>query len=189
MGTTVTTNLGLIKPDVDESIKAVVSPPSQGWAVQNGLNCDKLDSLFRHTSTHTWTPTWTADTLNPTLGAGGFLDGKYIRLYPRLVIAFFRLFTGGAGFATGTGLYGFSLPVAPAPELLTMNDSFALGRGYIHDNDAAATSSISTLMYRISDSIVFFRGHAGDYWRHNSPMTLAQNDRASGYVIYPTAVP
>jgi len=188
MGTTVTTNLALIKPDSNESIKANM-PTFPGWAVQNGLNCDKLDSLFRHTSTHTWTPTWTADTTNPTLGAGGFTDGKYIRLYPRLVIGYFRLFTGVAGFAAGSGLYGFSLPVAPDPALLTMNDSFILGRGYIHDNDAAATSTASVLIYRIADNTLVFRGHAGDYWRNTSPMTLSQSDRASGYFIYPTVAP
>jgi hypothetical protein len=189
MGTTVTTNLALIKPDTDESIKAVVSPPSAGWAVQNGLNADKIDSLFRHTSTHTWTPTWTADTANPTLGAGGFTDGKYIRLYPRLVIGYFRLFTGGAGFAAGTGLYGFTLPVAPAAELLTMSDSIVMGKGYIHDNDTVATSTASVLIFRITDNTLVFRGHAGDYWRNTTPMTLAQNDRASGYFVYPTSAP
>lgn len=185
MGTTVTANLSLIKPDDDEQIKS--GGGFAGWAVQNGLNCDAIDGLFRHTNTHTWTPTWTADSVNPTLGAGGSTDGKYIRLFPRMVLAYFRIFTGGAGFATGTGLYRISLPVAVPSEFATHNNALAIGKAYLHDDSAVATSSNMVVLYDIGSNLINFRKHDGNFWRDNTPFTLAQNDRVSGYFMYPTA--
>lgn len=187
MGTTTTTNLGLIKPDTDESIKAVVTPPSDGWAVQNGVNCDKIDTLFRHTNTHTWTPTWTADTTNPTLGSGGSVSGKFIRLFPRMVLAYFQIFTGGAGFAAGSGLYRIAVPATVPTEFGTINDTMAVGKAYLHDNDAVATSSNLVVLYQPSTNLLVFRKHDGNFWRDNTPFTVAQNDRLSGYCIYPTS--
>lgn len=185
MGTTVTTNLGLIKPDTSESIKENL-PTFAGWADQNADNCDQIDALFRHT-THTYSPAWTADTLNPTLGAGGAVAGKYIRLFPRMVFGYFTIFAGGAGFATGTGLYRLSLPVAMSAELLTLNESFPVGKAYIHDNDVVANSSTFIVMYDIANTVFFFRKWDGDSWRSTTPFTPAQNDRVSGYFTYPTA--
>src|SRR4051812_18444787 len=116
MGKTITSNLSLIKPDLNESIKQAL-PTFDGWASENGTNCDTIDSLFRHT-THTYTPVWTTDTgPNPTLGAGGFIEGKYIRLYPKMVIGYIRISVGGAGFAAGTGLYRLTPPCTLAAEL------------------------------------------------------------------------
>lgn len=189
MGTTVTTNLGLIKPDGDEYIKEAL-PTFAGWAAQQALNADKIDSLFRHT-THTYTPVWTTDTgPNPVLGAAGTIVGKWVRLFPRMVFGTIKLFTGGAGFTTGTGMYRLSLPPVAVPtEFATFNDSIPVGKAYLHDADAALSSTVFVVLWEVSSNNFFFRRDSGDAWRSTAPITMAQNDRLSMYFLYPTATP
>lgn len=186
MGTTVTTNLGLIKPDTAESIKENL-PTFPGWAAQNTINMDKIDALFR-ASTASYTLNWTADTLNPTLGAGGFAEGKFVRLYPRWVVGFFRLFAGGAGFAAGTGVYKFNLPTGVAAEFATtVDDAIPIGKCALLDADAALTSSNMLIVYTPPTNRFFMRPSAGGNFAPTVPITLAQNDRVSGYFMYATA--
>lgn len=183
MGTTVTPNLALIKPDIDEQIQS--GGGFDGWATQNGFNSNAIDDLFRH-SNSTWTPSWTADTTNPTLGAGGFVEGKHLRMFPRMVIGYLRIFTGGAGFAAGSGLYSVTPPHNVAADLANLHNFLPVGRGYLHDNDTVATSSICVVMYELATNLLTFKKHDGDSWRNNTPFTLAQNDRLSAYFMYPT---
>lgn len=188
MGTTVTPNLGLIMPDANESIKANM-PTFPGWPVQNGSNMDKIDSLFRR-DTNTWTPAWTTDTgTNPTLGSGGFVEGKFVRLWPRMVLGYLRIFCGAAGFVSGTGLYRISLPVAVASEFTTLNTLLPIGKAHLNDNSSVATSTILDVIYDVVNNIVIFGREEGDFWRNSAPITLAQNDRISGFFYYPTSVP
>lgn len=187
MGTTVTSNLALIKPDIDESIKANM-PTFAGWAVQNGLNCDTIDALFRMSNT-TYALTWTALTTNPVLGAGGLLEGKYIRLWPRMVLVYFRLFTGGAGFTPGSGIYKFNLPVAPSSELSGFNLMYPLGKAVLLDFDTVLTSGNMAVLYDNATNTVVLRTTAGAFFAPTAPITLAQNDRVSGYMMYPTSAP
>lgn len=186
MGTTVTTNLGLIKPDIDESIKENL-PTFPGWAAQNASNCDKIDSLFR-ASTSTYTLNWTASTSNPTLGSGGFTEGKYIRLFPRMTFVFFRIFMGGAGFATGSGHYRINLPFAVDPAVAAFTaEGLTIGKAIFQDASAVLTSSVFLVDYLNTSSVCIFRPSAGGLWDNASPVVPAQNDRISGYVMYPTS--
>lgn len=186
MGTTTTQNLSLIKPDALESIKEDL-PSFPGWADQNADNCDTLDGLFRVT-THTYTPTWDTSGTNPTLGSGGFVEGKYIRMMPRMVLGFFRIYTGTTGFSAGTGLYRITKPVAVATELGGFNSEIAVGKASFHDASAVATSSAWTVMYSSSSGLLFLRLPVGDGWTVSSPVALGQGDRISGYFYYPTSV-
>lgn len=187
MGITVTTNLSLIKPDADESIKENL-PTFAGWADQNADNCDVLDALFR-AETLTWTPTWTADTTSPTLGAGGFIEGKYIRLTPRMTYGYFRIFTGGAGFAAGSGTYHISAPPAVVPsEFTTFFNNVVIGKVALFDNDTVLTSSNMIMLYDVASTNFYFRSSTGSTWNPTTPITLAQNDRLAGYFMYPTSV-
>lgn len=185
VGTTITTNLSLIKPDVDEQIQS--GGGFDGWAAQNGFNCNRIDDLFRHSTTSTWTPSWTADTTNPTLGAGGAVTGKILRMFPRMVIGYLSIFTGGAGFAAGSGLYQITPPAGLAADLANLHNFIPVGRGYLHDNDAVATSTIVVVMYELASNLLTFKKHDGDSWRNNTPFTLNQNDRLSAYCMYPTS--
>lgn len=188
MGTTVTTNHGLIKPDGNEKVKEDL-PFFNGWADQNADNCDVIDGLFRH-STHSYTPVWTADAGNPTFGAGSSISGKYVRLFPKLVYGQFKMLTGGAGFLPGTGLYEISLPpVAFPPEFSTYNDSVPVGKAYLHDNSAVINCTVMVTMYNIATNKFFFRKDTGDAWRSTTPFTMDQQDRLSGYFMFPTATP
>lgn len=186
MGTTVTANLSLIKPDGDESIQANL-PTFDGWAVQQAANMDILDALFRK-QTFTFTPTWTASTSPPTLGTGGFVEGKYIRLQPRLVLAWYRIFTGTAGFLRGSGSYSLTLPVAADPTFTGWSDNIPVGRMIYLNNAAVANSSVFSIHYSPATPALFGRIEQGGSWTEASPVLNNNNDRYSAYVIYPTAV-
>lgn len=185
MGFTSTPHLGLIKPDTDESIKEDL-PEFNGWCAQNAANMDTIDSVFRYTPA-TYSPNWTASVLNPTLGAGGFVEGKCVRLFPRLVTVFFRIFTGGAGFATGTGQYRLSLPFPSDPAMLGFSELMPVGKCIFNDASAIATSSVFEPSLYHPGPYIVFRIARGDIWTHANPVALAQNDRISGYFQYPTA--
>jgi hypothetical protein len=185
MGTTVSTNLGLIKPDTAESIRANM-PTFAGWAAQNTINCDKIDALFRAV-TATYTLNWTADTVNPTLGAGGFTEGKFVRLFPRLVLVYFRLNVGGAGAVAGTGTYRFNLPTGISPELTLTDDSTPVGKAAFLDSSAVLTTTNFLVCLKPSTNNFFLRPSNGGEWSNSIPVALGQNDRISGYCIYPTA--
>lgn len=185
MGTTVTSNLALIKPDDAESIKANL-PTFTGWAVQNGANCDVIDGLFRN-SIHTYVPVWTADVGNPVIGAGGIIEGKYIRVQPRMVFVYFRIVMGAAGFSAGSGLYSLTLPpVAVAAEFATFNDTTAIGKASLFDASTIATCNAFITMFAVAGGKMFFRKNDGDAWRSTTPITLATGDILSGYGMYPT---
>lgn len=185
MGTTATTNLGLIKPDLDESIKEDL-PTFNGWAAQNAANMDKIDGLFRKT-TATYTLNWTTSSTSPTLGATGFVEGKYVRLFPRLTAVFFRIFTGGAGFAQGTGQYRLNAPFQVDPAFASFLELAPIGKAIFYDASANATCSAFTVNYSPSSNLMFLRVARGDTWTNSNPVVLAQNDRISGYFLYPTA--
>jgi hypothetical protein len=185
MGTTVTTNLGLIKPDTDEKIKEDL-PTFDGWAAQNGVNMDAIDELFRD-DTATYVLNWTADAVNPTLGAGGFAEGKFIRLWPRMVLVYFRLYAGTAGFNPGSGVFKFNLPTGVAPDFSTVDDAIPIGKAVFHDNSAALTSSNFLVVYTPPTDRFFMRLSQGGNFSGAAPVTMANEDRVSGYCIYPTA--
>ncbi len=185
MGTTVTTNLGLIKPDIAESIKQNL-PTFQGWAAQNAVNMDKIDALFR-CDFNTYTLNWTATSVNPAIGTGGLLEGKYVRLHPRMVIAFFRLNVGGAGAVAGTGTYQFNLPTGVATEFQLNDLTTPMGKATFLDSSAVPSSSVFQPCWDNTAGKIFFRISNGDVWTHAVPVALGQQDRLSGYVIYPTA--
>jgi len=195
MGTTVTSNLGLIKPDTNESIKANM-PTFAGWAAQNTINMDKIDALFR-ASVASYTPTWGGSITPPTLGAGGFTDAKYIRIHPRMVAVFFRLYFGGVGAALGSGSYTISLPVAIDPVFLQASAIFSasvpMGKMIFQDNNAVASSSVFSLNYSVAFNAMIAYvttvGAACGTWGPTIPVTLGQQDRFTGYFVYPTAVP
>lgn len=147
---------------------------------------DKIDALFRAT-TATYTLNWTADTVNPTLGAGGSTEGKFIRLWPRMVIGFFRLNVGGAGALGGTGTYRFNLPTGIAPEMTLTDDAVPIGKAVFLDTSAALTSSVFLACLKPSTNNMFLRPSAGGEWSSALPVALGQNDRISGYFMYPTA--
>jgi hypothetical protein len=186
MGTTVTTNLGLIKPDVDEKIQEDL-PTFAGWATQNGVNCDTIDGLFRKNTT-AYSVSLTASSVNPTLGAGSISSGQYLRLFPRMVIGFFRINVGGAGFATGTGDYRINLPVAYDPVLKASDGGGRfqpVGKAIFRDASAVATSSVFTIVYNPIPDAMSFSLAQGDQFANTFPP--AQNDCLSGFFMYPTA--
>lgn len=70
MGTTVTPNLGLIKPDSAE--------PAQNWPSQTGANSDALDAVAPIKGTYS--PTIAATGGNPVINGTSFLEGKWWRV-------------------------------------------------------------------------------------------------------------
>jgi hypothetical protein len=185
MGVTVTTNLQLIKPDQNESIKQAL-PTYAGWASQNATNQDKIDAIFRN-STGTYTVNWTGSVANPTFGAGGSTEGKYVRLFPRLVIVSFKLYAGAAGFGTGSGQYRINAPFALDPVFSSFTELLPVGKAIYYDNSSATTCSAWAVCFRPSDGLILMRPPEGDVWSSTNPVVPALQDRVSGYFVYPTA--
>lgn len=75
----------------------------------------------------TYTPTLTA-TVNPTLGTGSSVDGRYQRVGHN-VKGYAAINFGSSGVAAGTGSYGLLLPVEPA------NRPQPVGNGFLFDFD------------------------------------------------------
>lgn len=188
MSTTVTTNLALIKPDEDESI-AEDLPTFSGWATQNAANCEIIDGLFR-ASTATPSFTFSAESGGFVLGAGGFTTFKTLRLFPRMVFVFFRIYAGGAGFAAGSGNYqitGITPAIDSAFSTFNTPIEIPVGTSVFRDDSAALTSGIMTAIFNTGGPSVSFRNPGGTKWTAADPVTMAQQDRASGYFMYPTS--
>lgn len=186
MGTTVTTNLGLIKPDSSESIKQNL-PSFAGWAAQNAINMDKIDPLFRADGI-TNGLTFSASGGGFTLGAGGFVTTKVMRFAPRMAMQQVVVACGGAGFAAGTGFYqltGFSPSIDPALNNFAASGGLPLGVAVFGDFSAILTSSVFSVIYNLAGTI-FFRLPDASIWNNTNPVVLAQNDRMSCYFTYPT---
>lgn len=186
MGTTVTTNLGLIKPDISEKIKEDL-PTFPGWASQNADNMDMIDSLFR-ASTATYSIAWTGAGSNPTIGSGGLLEGKYVRFFPRMVAVFFRIHFGSAGFVAGSGQYRISVPVAPDPNFAGFLDMIPIGKAMYQDASTTLTNSVYSVNWYPAANNLVLRPSTGDVWSSTVPIVPAQDDKISGFCIYPTAV-
>lgn len=187
MGTTLTTNLGLIMPDTDEKVMEDL-PTYDGWASQNEDNMDNIDRLFRFTNT-TYVPVLTPLGGSFTLGAGGFLTGKYMRIGPSLVYGHILAYMGGAGFSAGTGDYRISLPpLAIASPFTVLQDSTPIGKGILYDDSSATTSSVLVTHYHVSSGSFVCRFPAGGPFGATTPITVAQQDRFSFNFLYPTSV-
>lgn len=186
MGTTGTFNLGLIKPDKDESIKENL-PTFAGWAAQNAANCDKIDSLLRMES-FTYTLNLTGASGDPIFGAGGFTEAKCYRIFPRMVIVYFRIYAGATFFTTGTGIYRLNMPPsAPMDPAVAAfgGESLPIGKAILRDDNNSATSCLFTCLYVAP--YVLMRATAGIVWTDAFPITFITSDRVTGYFMYPTA--
>lgn len=179
MGTTVTPNLSLIRPDANE--------PIPNWPGQNGSNMDTLDALFRHDSSGTWIPAFTADTTNPTLGTGGFTEGKFLRLWPKMLIGHLRVFMGTAGFAGGSGNYHFSIPFNHAGDLNVMNLEYPIGKAIVTSAASVANSAVLQVLYDVNTATMIMRSSGGNNLNPTNPVTFTNNDRISAYFMYPTS--
>lgn len=183
MGTSVTPNRSLIKPDGDESIREDL-PTFAGWADQNADNCDIIDGLFRK-SESTWTPLLTGSGGNPTLGTGGFTEGKYVWLTPKMLFCYFRINFGNPGFVAGSGIYGMNTPLTPDASLDSVNDGIPIGKGYYHDSSAAATSTVFIVTYNPDTGTLYFSPPTGGAISATSPFVPAVSDSITGYFMLP----
>ena len=186
MGTTTTTNLNLIKPDVEEKIMEDL-PTFDGWASQNADNMDNIDRLFRFTNT-TYVPVLTPLGGTFTLGSGGSITGKYNRVMPGMVYGHVKVYMGGAGFSAGSSDYRISVPLAFAAQMSLLQDTVPIGKGIFYDDSAVSTSSTLTVYYHVSSGTFTCRTPAGAPLGASTPVAMAQQDRFSFYFLYPTSV-
>lgn len=184
MGTTVSTNLSLIKPDINESIKQAL-PTFPGFASQNASNCNTIDALFR-CSNGTYTPTLTCSSVNPTIGTGGFVEGKYIRLWPRMVFTYFRINFGTTGFAAGTGFYRMTIPFAFDATMKAVDNTrpIPVGKCVYNDANSILLSSVLLVNYEGNNDVVTFVPTAGSLLNATA---IQASDQISGYFMYPTS--
>jgi len=194
MGTTVTTNLALIKPDLNESIKQAL-PTFPGWAAQETANANKLDGLFRAQGITNAGVGFSAVGGGHTFGSGGGIFSKVIRIFPRMAINHFQIDMGTTGFAAGTGIYrvtGVGGPTASVDPAFAANFASgsnqgpAIGIATFYDSSAVATCSVFTVVYDIGNNVFVFRCPDGTLWSATNPVAAGQLDRLSAYCYYPT---
>jgi hypothetical protein len=130
--------------------------------------------------------TWQAS-VNPTLGTGGFIEAKYFRIYPRMLVGFFRIFNGTTGFSAGTGAYSLSAPVAIDSAIASFSNEVTVGKASFYDDSAVATSSAFSVIYSTVGGNLFLRPPTGNIWSATVPVTPGQSDSVSGYFMYPVS--
>lgn len=99
------------------------------WNAQVRENMDELAPFMAVWSTYT--PALTASSVNPTLGTGSSVLGRYVKV-GRLVIGYAHITFGTSGVAAGTGTYRVSLPVNRE-----RSDGQRIGYGRILDASAS----------------------------------------------------
>lgn len=188
MTTSITPNLGLIKPNTDEPIPNFFREVSTDNG-QNAANLNALDAILHHLN-GTYTPTWTAQTTNPTLGNGS-ISGKYWRLWPNLVVAHVRLVFGSTT-TVGSGGYRFSLPFAihgsyPAPSDADLTSLIPCGKAVIDDVSSADTSCTGVVVLGGSSHANIWSEQAGNSLvQHDNPVAWATGDEILFQAVYMT---
>lgn len=163
MGTTVTPNLGLIKPDSAE--------PAQNWPSQVGSNMDALDLLASAWSS--WVPSFT----NFTLGNGAVDFAKFKRLFDSVM---WQLTVTAGSTTSSSGLVQISLPVPP----LGLGDGSVVGSGYVNDSSNSLNRRIVSCV-KTSTSRFFMFNDGGNI---SDPFGgWDNNDRISCFGIYEAA--
>lgn len=165
MGTTLTPNLGLIKPDLLEQIKL------ENWPNQNTFNMDTIDAVHS-VSVGTYTPIWSSSGTNPTLGAT-VIQGRFATLFGRLIVMWVNI-QFGAGFSPGSGTYRISLPVPLAADFELGGNLIALGRAVLQSNSATTYQLMTPV---ISAGNLEFRLENGTAvsWNETSPITMSSS--------------
>lgn len=189
MGTTATPHVGLIKPDSDELMP--------NWVTQYEANLDKLDETYRIPAVpESFTPEFTADTTNPTLGTGGYIEGRLWRIWPWLALVKVRMYAGTAGFAGGSGTWRIKIPdsllAAPDPDqpVPITGNKFPCGYGYLHDFTTSNLAQTCTVgMDLISSSYRFMLGteHAAatSSVQGTVPFTWTNEDKFTFMAVLP----
>lgn len=182
MGTETTANLSLIKPDLSE--------PIPNFDTQNGFNMDTIDDYFAFTAS-SYVPVWTANgASNPSLGSGGQIFGKYLAVWPNVVIFWVRIFTGTTGFSAGDGTYSVTLPPFAAHALMVSSTgtgaAHILGKAILHDSTGVADSQTASVALNSTTTFMLTTeaGSGSSQWQHDDPFALSQSDRMACYGIY-----
>lgn len=182
MSTETTAALSLIKPQLDE--------PIPNFDTQNGFNMDTVDGYFGFEAT-SYVPVWAANgASNPSVGAGGQIFGKYLAIWPNIVIFWVRIFTGTTGFAAGDGTYNITLPPYAAHASMAASSSTGsghpIGKAILHDSSSATTSATASVILHSTTTFMLTTevGSGSSQWQNDDPFALAQSDRMACYGIY-----
>ena len=129
----------------------------------------------------TYVPTVTGSGSNPTIGSGGFQEGRYMQ-FGKLVVGWVRLTMGSAGFVNGSGAITVSLPVSaavPTPP----NPTFGVAE--IIDISPAG-SYTTTLLYQSPTTIGLRAPGASNSFAtwNGAPITIAATDQINFQFMY-----
>lgn len=117
-----------------------------------------------------WTPALTATSVNPTMGTGSSVAGRYCQ-HGKLVEGWGRITFGTASAAAGTGQYLINYPVTP-----TSANQHVMGTAVLLDN-SASTFNLG-IVYTNADTISMRIAITGTALvvANNAPWTWANND-------------
>lgn len=170
MGATSTPNLGLIKPDLQEVIKA-------NWTTQHAQNMNSIDEALR-IAWDTYTPVWASSGTQPVIGSGGSIIGNYCELGKNFISVWILLRVGGTGFSAGSGNYTLSLPFN-VDKTLAFETCF--GVAHLHDDNSALNTQagVPVISNTGNDEIQIYTDSSNFSWSPTAPFTLAQGDLVS----------
>jgi hypothetical protein len=186
MGTTLTTNLELIKPNV-------AGEPKKNWPAQWGTSADKLDTEVQaakdrltviESSLTAYVPQLLALITNPNIGSTGTAEGFWTRLNLNIIKVWIRFLFSGTGIDPGNGNYSVTLPFKPLADGLTSGNSLNagqfLGQGYARDFSTAANNALFFVQLSsvasASNAVRFFLPGTSAAIDDDTPFVWAVND-------------
>jgi hypothetical protein len=138
-GTTVTGLTALVANDVVEIFSAVARSVADVYTQTQSDARFASQTNFPAGAWTSYTPVLTASTTNPTLGTGGSVSGRYIKL-GKTVIGQAAIVFGSSGVNAGSGTYYVSLPINK-----TGLNEHALGSVVMRDASASYIGNAGTL--------------------------------------------
>lgn len=128
---------------------------------------------------------WTASVTDPRVGTNnGTLSATYFRFFRCCVVnVYMQIGTVGAApdWSIGSGIYSFSLPIAPLTDFTWVGTGFAIDASLGTHHILAPSINLSTSLVQIH------RDASASYVGSTSPMTWAASDELAFQITYPVA--
>jgi hypothetical protein len=172
-GTTVTGLTALVANDVVEIFSAVARSVADVYTQTQSDARFASQTNFPAGVWTSYTPTLTAFTTNPTLGSGGGVSGRYIKL-GKTVIGQASIIFGSSGVNAGAGTYYISLPINRPT-----NNEFALGSAVMRDASSSYIGQNGTVQGTGAgaDKAVIVYGGSAFSASATGPWTWAASDQ------------
>jgi hypothetical protein len=176
--------ISLATIEVDASVTAVTNADITDLRAEAQIRDEALPSAVA------FTPTLTASVTDPTLGTGGTITGRYIKL-GKLVMCWVEINFGTSGTNAGSGTYRVSLPVAASSAMAVAEQLYkgdVVGSGGCRD-DSTATGSrqLAVQMNTVNNVILTIADGTNSIVTSAIPFAWAASDTIYLSAVYEAA--